>query len=539
MAFSGRIDEFDDDVKIVHIGNLFKYENNPRWYINLWFNPFQEKNFVSFSQIPLLARSRILNQTDRADSQVDTGSVNFTNQVYLEEIKLSECPVLELERDSIRKFEGREWGFKFKQQNGLTVYLPQLELARVLFLTSSYLSRAAMSTADLINDFDVHTDLRADKAVINVMGTTSFPMRAFNYTAVRNMIAWILLDPNARGSFTSIARNLNVESVFNKTLRTWSFRFTPPDLKGWELGYKGKLDRASKSLLVYEITALDIVPDIPSMVEFWHPTFIENKMTESSDSKEKKSSYQQRPDDIVIDDEGSSSSRSEPEIMQNIDPKISFKKPFLTKKQTGKEKFGGKSVGEGEGSGVVADAVSTAEPEDGGELQAADFASGEDETDYTKFYEDRFSGFFQMLEVLEKEHGCEVLNKITNELPNAGRSKKHLLKTGTPRTICCVTVVRKGTLFKILEIDTSDGIKMISTRVVMVADDEHWNDNYRSLKQRIIASYLIWPISYLDEVFGEDRHVGIMHPSNKASGKGNIPSDSIPSWARRVSERLV
>ena len=123
--------------------------------------------------------------------------------------------------------------------------------------------------------------------------------------------------------------------------------------------------------------------------------------------------------------------------------------------------------------------------------------------------------------------------------PSTGRSKKHLLKTGTPRTICCVTVVRKGTLFKILEIDTSDGIKMISTRVVMVADDEHWNDNYRSLKQRIIASYLTWPISYLDEVFGEDRHVGIIHPYNKASGKGNIPSESIPSWARRVSERLV
>ena len=105
---------------------------------------------------------------------------------------------------------------------------------------------------------------------------------------MRNTIAWILLDPNARNSFTSIARNLNVESVFNKTLRTWSFRFTPPDLKGWELGYKGKLDRASKSLLVYEITALDIVSDIPSMVEFRYPTFKENKMTESSDSKEKK-----------------------------------------------------------------------------------------------------------------------------------------------------------------------------------------------------------------------------------------------------------
>ena len=132
---------------------------------------------------------------------------------------------------------------------------------------------------------------------------------------------------------------------------------------------------------------------------------------------------------------------------------------------------------------MVADAVSTAEPEDGGELQVADFAtSGENETDYTKFCEDRFSGFFRMLEILEKKHGCEVLNMNTNELPGTGRSKKHLLKTGDPRLICCVTVICKKTLFKILEIDTSDGIKMISTRVIRVVNDKHWNDNYRSLK---------------------------------------------------------
>ena len=508
-------------------------------FINVWFSPIQKKRHVSFSQIPLLARGRIINQTDRVESQMETGAVTFTNQISLEEIKLSECPVLKLESNSIRKFEGYEWGFKFKQQNGLTVYLPQLEFARVLFLTSSYLSRAAISTADLINDFDVQIDSRADKAVINIMSTTSFPMRAFNYTAVRNTIAWILLDPNARGSFTSIARNLKVESVFNGSLQTWLFRFTPPDLTGWRLGYKGKLERASKSLLVYEITALDIVPDIPSMVEFRHPTFIDYKMVGSLDSKET-GSYRQRPDDIVIDDEGSSSSRSEPVIMQNTALKTRFKKPFQTKKQTEKKKIKGKAEEEGKGSEVVIDSVSTAEPEVGGELQAADFASEENETDYTEFCEDRFSGFFRMLEVLEEKHSCKIFNKITNELPNAGRSKKHLLKKrGTPRMICCVTVVRKGTQFKILEIDTSDGIRMLSTRVVMGVDDKHWENNYSDLKHRIITSSLAWPISYLDEVFGEDRHVGIMHPSNKASGKGNIPSESIPSWARRVSERLV
>ena len=322
-------------------------------------------------------------------------------------------------------------------------------------------------------------------------------------------------------------------------VQTWQFRFTPPNFTGWGLGYKGRLDRAGNSLLIYEITALDIVSVIPSMVEFSHPTFNDYKMIGTLDSKET-GSYRQRPDDIVIDDEGSSSSRSEPVIMQNTALKTRFKKPFQTKKQTEKKKIKGKAEEEGKGSEVVIDSVSTAEPEVGGELQAADFASEENETDYTEFCEDRFSGFFRMLEVLEEKHSCKIFNKITNELPNAGRSKKHLLKKrGTPRMICCVTVVRKGTQFKILEIDTSDGIRMLSTRVVMGVDDKHWKGNYSRLKQRIIASSLSWPVSYLNEVFGEDCHVGIAHPSNKASGTGNIPSESIPSWALRVSERLV
>ena len=537
MAFRAKIIGFDADLKIVHIGRLFKYENNQRWFISVWFNPIQEKKYVSFSQIPLLARGRIINQTDREQSQMETGAVNFTNQVSLEELKLRECPVLQLEPDSIRKFEGYEWGFRFKQQNGLTVYLPQLEFARVLFLTTSYLSRAAMSTVDLINDFDVHMDARADKAVINIMRTTSFPMRAFNYTAERNSIAWILLDPNARRSFTSIARNLKVESDITDSLQSWRFRFTPPDVTGWGLEYKGRLDRSGNSLLVYEITALEIVPVIPTLVEFQHLSFTDYKMTGSSDSKTE-SGYRQRPEDIVIDDEGSSSSRSEPVIMQNSALTTRFKKPFKTIKQTGKKHVKGNAADEGEGSEVDMDAVSTAEPEVGGERQAADFAGGENETDYTALCEDRFSAFFRMLEVLEKKHSVEIVNKTTNELPNTGRSKKHLLKTGTPRMICCVTAAYKGTHFKLLEIDTSDGIRMLSTRVVIGVDDEDWKYNYSRLKQRIIASTLSWPISYLNGVFGEDCHAGIAHPSNKASGIGNVPSHAIPSWAHRAHIRI-
>lgn len=394
-----------------------------------------------------------------------------------------------------------------------------------------------MSTADLINDFDIDVDSQADKAVINIMGTTSFPMKAFNYTAVRNTIAWVLLDPNARNSFTSIARNLNVESVFNRQRQSWSFRFSPPDVTGWRLEYKGMLDRANNSLLVYEITALDIDAVIPSLVEFRHPDFKDGAATGSSHS-EAKGSYRQRPDDIVIDDEGTSSSGSEQIIIQNTAHRISFKKPFQTNKRTGKEITRGKSTGEGEGPGTVVDTVSTAEPEHGGELPAADFASGENQTDYTVFCEDRFSGFFRMLDVLEEKHGFEILNMVTNELPNTGRSNKHLLETGAPRMICCVTAVCKGMRFKILEIDTSDGIRMLSTRIVTGVNDKHWKSNYSNLMHRIVASSLSWPISYLNQVFGEDCHVGIVHPSNKASGTGNIPSDSILGWARRVSEKL-
>jgi hypothetical protein len=533
-----KIKRFSSNSKIVHIGGLFRKKSSQCWYINLWFHPIQEKKNVSFSQMPMLARGKVVNQTKRIDRQTVVGEVTFTGNTPFEEVKLSECPSLKWQPESIRNVEGKEWGFKFKQQDGVTVYLPQLELARVLFLTSSYLSRAALSTVDIVNDFDINFDMRADKAVINVMKTTSFPVRAFSYTSVRHMLAWILLDPNARESFTSIAKSLHREIEQKGAWLSWAFHFIPPNLTGWKIRYKGSMDYASKSLFVHEIIALDILPSMPTLVEFRHPAFKDYKVIGKLEGEAKEGAYQQRPDDLVIDDDASASSSSEAICIRNDVLKIRFKKPFQTLKRTSKKGVvsgKGKEVGEDKVSGVV----STGEPEQEGEFQAADFSGGKNETDYTQLCEGRFSGFFHMLELLESKHECKIINKQINELPASARSKKHLLKTGEQRMICCATVTSNNKCFKLLEIDTSDGIQMLSTKVIQVFDEKVWRENYSILKGRIISSSLSWPTGFLDEVFGKENHIGVTHPSNKNSGIGNIPSEAIPSWAQRVQKKLI
>lgn len=536
MALPVSVKAFDADVKIVHIGKLFRAKGNARWLINIWMNPIQSRKYAAFSLIPLLARGRVLNQVKRNADKRFSGTVKITDQMLFNEVKLSECPALHWQSESIKNAEGQQWAFKVTQPNGWDLYIPQLELARVLFLSSSYLARAAISTTQLLNDFDIDIDSRQNSATIRVVKTANFPIRAFDYTSVRSMIAWVLLDPNARRSFTSISQHFKTELETDKNWETWLFRFHPPIMEGWTLRFSGVADKASKSIMVNEITSLSILPQMPYSVAFEHGAFREYKKDDTSEQK-MKGSYQQRPDEHQIDDEVTASDDSEAIILQGSDLKLRFIKPFITAKRTDKKRA--ESNAKAEESEEANDIVSIAEPEPCGDAPAADFSGHQDESDLTKYCESRFSGFFHMLDTLEKEYACTVVNKVTHALPKTARSKKHLLKTGGERMVCCVTVRSNSKRFKILEIDTSDGIQMLSTRIVRITNEHYWEEHYGELKRRVITSSLSWPISYLDDVFGESFHAGVPHPSHKESGKGNIPSEAIPGWAFRISEKLV
>ena len=59
------------------------------------------------------------------------------------------------------------------------VLIPQLELARVTVLQSSYMCRAALSPTGISLDFDASYDIASDILTINVMDNHAVPITNF------------------------------------------------------------------------------------------------------------------------------------------------------------------------------------------------------------------------------------------------------------------------------------------------------------------------------------------------------------------------
>lgn len=66
-----RIAGFDDDVQIVHIGELFRARSKRDWYINVWCRPLQDKKSTRISNLALLSRSKRINSSKRGENSAD------------------------------------------------------------------------------------------------------------------------------------------------------------------------------------------------------------------------------------------------------------------------------------------------------------------------------------------------------------------------------------------------------------------------------------------------------------------------------------
>ena len=66
---TARINQFDHNVTVSHIGGLFKGSRSQIWSINLQCSPKQEKKFTNFSNAAMLIRGKKLNCSERQLSQ--------------------------------------------------------------------------------------------------------------------------------------------------------------------------------------------------------------------------------------------------------------------------------------------------------------------------------------------------------------------------------------------------------------------------------------------------------------------------------------
>ena len=522
---------FGDDSLVVHIGDFFRYNGVPDWSVTLWCRPIQEKKYTKLANLPLISRGRLLNSTAPNIRRADR-VITLKHGYQLTVSLLSEFPEISASK-SVKDKDGVQNAFIFNDGKGSLVVLPQLELARAIFLTNSYLCRACLNSATLPLEFDVQPHPVRSHVDIHVLKTTTFPKSAFDQSGTKQLLAWMLTDPSAMKSYQSIYQHYHSKREFKGKLESWRFSFDPPLMNNWQLHVKGRYSSDNASYLIEEIIGIVFDVNVPSSVAFINPAFVKrDPKDESARAGSSVDNWHNNEDEFEIDDEQSASDQNETLVLEGDLTWISFTKPFDAYKQE-QMQDSSKLIMAKHAEKEAGRQVSTGEPHQGGTLPAADVGGKQDITDRERLFASRFKSFDHMLQVLVSKHQCSIINQETLPLPKVGRSQQHQLENGSPRAIRAVRVRYENNEAVLLEVDTSDGIKMLSTKVLFRSDQRDWIEHFTQIRKGIVAKSIAWPNELLDSLFGELSHVGINHPKHQGAEAGNIPVESIEGWALR------
>ena len=167
-----RFDKVSDDTTILAIGSLFRRIDNSQWGVNLDLVPKAEAGSLRVSNIPVLARKRVLNPTQEHRPAGFRLSLTIDSTETWQRKRLGDYPV----SSAIRAMDKRQHCFCFLA-NDIQIYLPQLELARVLFLHDGYLSRSALEPDYLKSEFSIE-HVSAEVVRVNVLPSSSYPLKS-------------------------------------------------------------------------------------------------------------------------------------------------------------------------------------------------------------------------------------------------------------------------------------------------------------------------------------------------------------------------
>ena len=525
-----KIKNFPKNSRLTFLGSIFKDIKNSEWNITVGLenDKYSTKdqryilNHARFSNMPLLARNRRFNQTETF-----TPFNESTITIKIDDFQKWEILINESGQYSFSNIVSDIHA----KLTDIKIVLPQIELARVLFLHNAYISRAALDQGCLSREFDI---IKEDhQTLINIPEFCNFPISQFNNIGMRRLLAWILLDTQIRTSFESISKNFLSEKLQTKFREFWNFNFVPPSLKGAEITLKVYFSAQKNKYYVNEILAISNLPtEINHTVIFCSPKFTV-KNTQVSSEGSSGGSKPPRNEDPIIDNEKEANSDKPTVIIDSPKIIMALSSPFETKKAVIKRSGKKGRLNSDDITTLSEPDVSTGESSIFGEIGRGEFENFQDESDDLELFMKRFEAFKIMIEQFTSQHN--ILPRITiSKLPAVNRSRLHLTDEDNFRCIVEVKLEFQNKQFVILEIDTSDNHKSLSTLIVKVENLEAWEQHFQSFKEDIIKRSLRWPTT--ESLKGIGIPKGLNHPKNKFEMTRS--DQEFKDWIKRFTEVL-
>ena len=522
-----KLDYVGERETLSSFGSLFRQQSNSpnnAWKSNTRFYPNNNRvKYLPFHDVPVLARKRIYNDSEQIRARAWTQSFSIENCDGWQVQDASEYPRLKLYGD-----DGQVKCFVFSIDKGTTVYLPQFELARILFFHNAYLACTALEPAHLNLDFDVSVDMELDRARINIMHGSGYTADLLKSQSDRNFLSWILLDPEAQRLYGSISRHQYLSGVNRNGYRKWNFQFDIPRFKDVSFDIRGDFDRESGSLFVYEIEKIKNLPaDIPTEIDIYHPDFILDIKEDQPKKNVGKGEVRQSHGfgdgkEIDTDINGKKEDTDTSAIL--------FAKKFLSIKVNHDVRLTSRRESALESIDDVAEGNAAKQAASESVKPGIDRNNANDITDHLQLYKSKFQYFSSMIDQLQGLNEAMIIGIDPHPLPRLQRFSKFMLNAmDKPRYIEDVTIRWNKIEVHILEIDTSDGDTQISTKLIRVEDRAMWKRHLDKIEYRLIKQSLVWPTKeYFDALFGEDMHMALSHPKHCQVRVSKIPEGNLP-----------
>lgn len=527
-----KISHIAKNMKIKKIGSLFKKHNSGSWAINLALeneNKVTETTYTNFSNAKLLRKNSHINPTQEYPKGYNLRFKISSTQDWLSSVYDSNLPKGKFIEHYFLFDAVRVDQFGQPMSETIKVRLPQFELARSLFFYTPYLARSAVLENSLSIDFDIVSN--PDHYLINILPACSYPTSHFNDAGIRRILSWILLDSDIRQSFESISQFCTKYGYDVDQYRIWSFCFNPPQLNGVIFNTFGYYKAETSEFFVNEISGFErISSQISKEVEFYSDKFVESK----SGGKGENSSGTKndgKESTIKDDEEGNS---DDVQIIDVLPTHFDFLEAIETRKTSKKTRHRNHGIKDQDlPSNNATSEVSTNEPIFEGTVPSAEFNGVEDETEDLHLYLDRFSAFQQMIDLFCKENSIKNFTFQLHKLPNIQGHSKHVKTDGNPRCVAEVSFQFNDHNIVILEVDTSDNKKPLSTRVLSIKDANQWNTFDRAkVLELVVTQCLRWPKGIFKNI--SSKNSTLNHPWMNSKNQ-EISNNELIGWANRLT----
>ncbi|SJM37766.1 MULTISPECIES: Tn7-like element transposition protein TnsE [Psychrobacter] len=517
-----KVKGYPEDAQIRYIANIFKFKHLKSWNLELCIKSEDQDQILHtrLSNLPAIAKRRIINPSD---GQSRKGGY----PLILKDISTFDWQVgIDLESggntfvfDYVRSGEPR-----------VTVHIPQIEFARVLFFHNAYLAQNCRDHGILTREFRAQ-DTQDDSVLVNVSPASSLPLKVFENEGQRRLLAWILLDDNARHSYESIAKHFINDVKDDEDKKVWVFQFDPPQLESISLETTGWMDKKTGNYHVYEIIGISNIPSsLTKKVQFFSERF---KVGTGGGGKSSGSQPIDASVGDTIDDQQEADVDTKSKTIDIPTTSFSFARPVETRKVVKKRVPGAQGDEAEEYDELVELGLSTDEATIDGTACQADFSGLDDDSDVLELYMQRFEAFKLLIKRLSEQPNIYCTEKL-HFLPAVGRSRLHRTIDGNRRSVLEVIVKTESSQFVILEIDTTDNSKSVSTLLIEIEDIDSWNAEIDKILRIIVKRSLRWPkISYLER-YGTVRTLN--HPQDVLELTED--SDEFISWQRRLCQAL-